>query len=256
MAQTLSTKRPNHSRRYFFIFSFFFIFSCLCCPVFAKKQSPIIAVMYFDYDGQMDDLASARKFLADAMGAELTGKGKWRIIAREQLDLLIKEQDFGSNPRFDIKTAVKLGKLACAQYVVVGRYFELMGTLRMHSSLINVETSDVIGGVNAKGRIEDLSEIHEKLISGISSYLRELKPRDVPDASPAIVVKGKKTAVKFIKRGIKKVPKASLSVMKKYHEALEAQEKGDSKTAKDKFNSILTDNPDFELASIKLKEFL
>ncbi len=256
MIQILSIIRCNQKWRYFFISSFFFAFPCLCSTVFAKKQSPIIAVMYFDYDGQMDDLASARKFLADAMGAELTGKGNWRVIAREQLDLLIKEQDLGSSSRFDVKTAVKLGKLACAQYVVIGRYFELMGTLRMHSSLINVETSDIIGGVNAKGKIEDLSEIHEKLISGINSYLRELKPRDIPEVPTVLKIGHKKTAVKFIKQGIKKVPRASLSVMKKYHEALEAQEKGDSKAAKDKFNSILTNNPDFELASIKLKEFL
>ncbi len=59
--------------------------------------------------------------MSDMLASNLGQHKQWQIFSRQQLGTLLKEQDLGMTDRFDASTAVKIGKLAVVDTVIIGR---------------------------------------------------------------------------------------------------------------------------------------
>ncbi|HOJ63397.1 MAG TPA: CsgG/HfaB family protein [Spirochaetota bacterium] len=114
----------------FYILSFIIIFLFLSCLTVNKKVKYLKPA---DINVSADIktiavLASGSKYKEEMYGLLLNVFGReevkerYELIDRENLDLILKEQNLYNRDEFDDSTAVKLGKLAGAQAIVIGSY--------------------------------------------------------------------------------------------------------------------------------------
>ena len=86
------------------------------------------------------------RHITDEVAEVLVKNSKWRVIDRDTLDRLMREQDIQATDRFDAGTAVQLGRLAGVQAVIFGEYYGtgLGRADRAVLKVINVETAEYL----------------------------------------------------------------------------------------------------------------
>jgi hypothetical protein len=137
----------------------------------------------------------------------------------------------------DPKTAVKVGKLVGAKYIVVGSYFELMGSFRVDARLIETETSKILFSAGETGKRADFLSIESRLASKLETALAQLLAPGAP-AAPA----------KPVDR-----PKAlPMKTVVTYSKALDAIDRKKPKEARALLKETVRQAPDFALAQSDL----
>ncbi|MBI5573860.1 MAG: tetratricopeptide repeat protein [Elusimicrobia bacterium] len=87
------------------------------------------------------------------------------IIVVERLKLLdvLKEQKLQLSGLVDENTAIKVGKLIAAQYIVVGSFQKSGVELKVVARIVNVETARAEKSVTVEGKFSDIFELQRKL---------------------------------------------------------------------------------------------
>jgi curli biogenesis system outer membrane secretion channel CsgG len=106
----------------------FLIVGIFSLPTFGADKQFKIAVLPFD-DSSIQDRWWSRnwevgKGVADELVTALLATNKFRLIEREQINKILREQDFGSGGRVDSQSAAKIGKILGVQLLVMGRVTE------------------------------------------------------------------------------------------------------------------------------------
>lgn len=199
--------------------------------VAAKVAKPIrVAVLYFDYDGKVEDLVPMRKGLAQMLVTDLAGQPGVTIVERERLEEVLAELKLQRSRAFDPATAAKLGKALGAQYQIVGRINEFMGRLRVDAHVIHVETAALVKAARGDGKLEDFLDIEQNLAGGLRDALQTVKPPDAPPAPKPVV---------------KATHKVSREVLVQYSLALDARDRGDPREARRLLKKTLELDPQF-----------
>jgi tetratricopeptide (TPR) repeat protein len=100
-----------------------------------------VAVMPVTHKGQPSD-AYGSAF--DAMVNELVNQGRFKIVSRDQLENILRELKLSATSLVDQATAVKAGKLAAAEAIVVVTVNESPKSVEAYVQLINTETTTVL----------------------------------------------------------------------------------------------------------------
>ena len=100
-----------------------------------------IAVMPFTHRGQPSD-AYGGAF--GALVSELVNQGRFKVVSRDQLENILRELKLSSTALVDQATAVRAGKLAAAEAIVVVTVNEAAKTVEAYVQLINTETTTVL----------------------------------------------------------------------------------------------------------------
>jgi TolB-like protein len=208
----------------------------VAAPALAAK--PTVAILYFDYDKD-DDLAQLKKGLAQMLISDLAGHEKVTLVERARLQDVLAELQLAQSRKVDPETAVKVGKLLNAQYIVMGAYFQALGQLQLTARLVEVETSKTVAGAKARGKPEDFFALEQELSGQLSTALSE-KISAAASPSGAEV------------RRPKKPSKLPLEQAVRYGKALEALDKKDKEGAKKELLAVTKAQPDFELAALDL----
>jgi curli biogenesis system outer membrane secretion channel CsgG len=140
-------------------------------PSIRAQQRRRIAVMSLDVSPDAKQKAAAQLGVQNDLGATLADliinrlvtDGKFIVIERAALDKIIKEQNFSNSDRADSATAVKLGKIAGVDAIVIGSITQFGGESSKKSTNIpikihgipmpvanNQKTSTVTVGVTAR----------------------------------------------------------------------------------------------------------
>jgi curli biogenesis system outer membrane secretion channel CsgG len=140
-------------------------------PSIQAQQRRRIAVMSLDVSPDAKQKAAAQLGMQNDLGATLADliinrlvtDGKFIVIERAALDKIIKEQNFSNSDRADSATAVKLGKIAGVDAIVIGSITQFGGESSKKSTNIpikihgipmpvanNQKTSTVSVGVTAR----------------------------------------------------------------------------------------------------------
>ncbi|MBI3182290.1 MAG: hypothetical protein HYZ28_09120 [Myxococcales bacterium] len=201
----------------------------------AAAEAPTVAILYFDYDGKNEEMAMLKKGLAQMLITDLAGGSAFRIVERARLQEIIDELNLNQTRKVDPATANKIGKLLGAKYMVVGGYFDVMGTLRVNARVMRVETSEVLGGAGSHGKPEDFLELEQKISHEVKAILLKAvsgAATDKPDS-----------------KNPKKLPaKTAL----RYAKALDAMDRKDKEGARKELEAVVKEQPDFVLASLDL----
>lgn len=117
-------------------------------------------IVIFDFDavGVQSDLA---KSITEMFRVALINTKIFRVVERETLDKVLKEQKFQQTGLIDEKNAVKIGKILGAENVVLGSVGKLENSYTINCRLVDVETAESLMGKSTKYNTED--EISEKI---------------------------------------------------------------------------------------------
>ena len=100
-----------------------------------------VAVLPFTQKGPASDLyGSAFESLVDA----LVNQGRFKVVSRDQLENILRELKLSRSALVDQATAVRAGKLAAAEAIMVATVNESPKSVEVYAQLINTETSTVL----------------------------------------------------------------------------------------------------------------
>lgn len=160
--------------------------------VFAQAK-PVVAVLPFDNNSIGKDAADyngAGKGMAELMINDLVSNPNVVVVERDRIQALLVEQNLTKEKTIDPSTAIRLGKIIGAQYVIYGAFMsDGRGNFVLTGKTVNVETS-VIGNptrVNAKG--DDVLGMIAQLTSKLASEMK-IPALRVGDAGPAATPAG------------------------------------------------------------------
>jgi len=123
-----------------------------------------VAVLYFDNTGAQEELNAFSKGLAGMLISDLSNIQTLEVLPRDDLEKILAEQEIQSGAAFDPDTAVSVGKLWGAEFIVTGTYFELFGNLRIDARMIDVETGKVRSAEGVTGELKDWAKLEKQLV--------------------------------------------------------------------------------------------
>jgi len=229
--------------------------AALASPALAAKpkvdKTPTLAILYFDYSGKTEGMDMLRKGLAQMLISDLSDLDGVRIVERDRLQDVINELELNKTTKIDKQTAARIGKLLGAKYLVLGGYFDLMGTLRVDARVVETETGKVVRSFGAAGKPDEFIVLESKL----SDDLRKLL---VSDALEGFKARPRtRTGSTTHRPAPKKKPKKlKTETAIKYGKALDARDRGDKEEAKKELEGVLAESPDFTLAAADLDSLI
>jgi len=130
-------------------------------PALAFAQSkPVIAVMYFDNNSFGKDRADydgLGKGIADMLITDMAANQNIRVVERERVQALLTEQNLTKSGAVDPQTAIRLGKIIGAQYMITGGFMsDGRGNLVLTARAINVETSAITNPTRIDSKGDDV----------------------------------------------------------------------------------------------------
>jgi TolB-like protein len=149
--------------------------SLLWSPAVRATDATTIAVMYFENQGN-PDLEMLKVGMAQMLITDLSAEKRFEVIERTRLNELMAELDLQKTEAVDQATAVNLGRIIGARYMVLGSYFELMGQLRVDARVVDVETSRIVS-VGVRQPATDLWNLHDELVGAIADAVAEAELR-------------------------------------------------------------------------------
>jgi TolB-like protein len=210
--------------------------------VLRAADKPTVAVLYFDYQGKNEELALLKKGLAQMLISDLSQHDAYVVVERDRLEDVLGELKLNQTKAFDKATANKIGKLLGARFMVMGGYFDVMGTLRVDARVVEVETGRIVRSIGGHGGPEEFLELEGKIARELDGVLSGELPAKTPDPTP-----GQKD-----KKQPARPSKLKMGTAVKYSKALDAIDKKDKEAAKKALGDVVKEQPDFKLAEEEL----
>lgn len=158
---------------------------CWCVP--NPAWAGAVAVLYFDNQGN-PDLEPLRVGLTQMIVTDLASDPKIEVVERTRIQDLLDELKLGHSGRVDPATSARIGQLVGAEYLVLGTYFELAGTLRIDARLVRVQTGEIVAAAGRSGATTDLLGMEKSIAASIAAALEEHAPNPAaatPHEAPA-----------------------------------------------------------------------
>lgn len=141
--------------------------------VAAAQAKPVVAVLYFDNNSigrDARDYDGVGKGMAELMTNDLLANPRVTVVERERIQALLVEQNLTSQKTIDPATAIRLGKIVGAQYMIYGAFMsDGRGQFVLTAKTVNVETSAISNPTRVNARGDDvlgmIAQLNEKLIS-------------------------------------------------------------------------------------------
>ncbi|MDX9857497.1 MAG: CsgG/HfaB family protein [candidate division Zixibacteria bacterium] len=139
-----------------------------------KEGIKTIAIMQFDnYSAgeYQEKLGLISKGLADFFAYDFAKISDFRVIERDKIDYILKEIELQQSGAVDKATAVRVGKILGARYMVFGSITQLdANTARMVVRAVSVETSEIIAQVDREGKPE-YSKMEKEAVEELAKKL-------------------------------------------------------------------------------------
>lgn len=146
-------------------------------PAIAAAQAkPVVAVLYFEngsFGKDRADYDALGKGIADILISDMANNPNMRIVERERIQALLTEQNLIKEKTIDAQTAVRLGKIVGAQYMITGMFMsDSKGTLTLTSRVINVETSAITNAMRLPSKGDDVLGLINQLSTKLNNEMK------------------------------------------------------------------------------------
>lgn len=136
------------------------------------QAKPVVAVLYFDNNSigrDARDYDGVGKGMAELMTNDLLSNGSVTVVERERVQALLVEQNLTKEKTIDPATAIRLGKIIGAQYMIYGAFMsDGRGQFVLTAKTVNVQTSQISNPTRITTRGDDvlgmIAQLNEKLI--------------------------------------------------------------------------------------------
>jgi TolB-like protein len=229
----------------------------MASPLRGQENRPVVAVLYFDNNSIGKDRADydgLGKGIADLLITDMASNPKVRIVERERVQKVLEEQNLVKGGAIDQNTAVKLGKILGAQYMITGGFLsDGRGNVVLTSRAVNVQTSEITNPARVQEKTDDVLGMITKLSSKLNAELK-LAPLTAPRtgaASPADAKSGAAQSGAPASLGKSPKPvKLDVRTALLYSKALEEQDNGHPQKAADLYRAVLSKFPEFGPAKV------
>ena len=152
------------------------VLTFLLLSTLAKSQDkPVIAVVDFHSLGVAEFVGQT---IAEIVRTELVGTDKFMVLERGALQKVLEEQQLSISGIADEGTAVKVGKLVGAKFIVVGSISKLGESYILNSRLVDVESGEAVRGERFQGESESqLADLAYRLALSVAGV--EERPQEV-----------------------------------------------------------------------------
>lgn len=150
-----------------------------------------VAVLYFENQGN-PELESLKVGLAQMLVTDLGKNPQLQVVERARLQEILNELDLGHSGKVDPATAAKVGQLVGAEWLVMGSYFEVMGTMRIDARLVKVQTGEIVHAHGVDGAPKEFLQMEKGLAGSFTAALLAAEGKTgalppPPSPEPAIV---------------------------------------------------------------------
>jgi curli biogenesis system outer membrane secretion channel CsgG len=175
-------------------------------PIAANAQDlPTVAVMDFTSFMMGDGGAAVNlgKAITAMLVTEFSNREGIQVIERAQLNDMLREQDLVLSGRVDESSAIEIGKLLGAQYVLLGQASSIVDNLRMDIRAVDVETSEIVAVLKKSDRTSELLSVVVALADEFGQQLNLVPPANRPalESIPVPATIAFSRAVDFEDRG-------------------------------------------------------
>jgi TolB-like protein len=129
------------------------LFLAMITSAFLWAEEPIISVSDFLVESANADYKFLGKGIAILVSGELRKSNQVKLIDREALNQILKEQEISVSDLADAQSQVKIGRLLSAQYLLVGRVVDMAGTLIVSVRLTDVSTAEIVWEDNLTAKV-------------------------------------------------------------------------------------------------------
>jgi len=158
-------------------------------PRIASAQAeakPVVAVLYFDNNSIGKDRADydgLGKGIADLLITDLAGNPNVTVVERERIQQVLQEHNLIKSGAIDNQTAVEVGKIVGAQYMITGGFINTgKGQMVLTARAINVKTSQITNPEKVQSKDDDALGLVAQLSAKMQKDMR-LPALRVGDAS-------------------------------------------------------------------------
>ena len=152
----------------------------------AQSNAPVVAVLYFDNNSFGKDRADydgLGKGIADLLINDMASNASMRVVERDRIQAILQEQDLVKSKSIDPQTAVRLGRILGAQYMITGGFMsDGKGGLVLTSRVINVETSAITNPVKLQSKGDEVLALIAQLSTKLNTDLKLAPSRQTGDA--------------------------------------------------------------------------
>jgi TolB-like protein len=222
----------------------------------AQANTPVVAVLYFDnnsFGKDHGDYDGLGKGIADLLINDMASNASMRVVERDRIQSILQEQSLVQTKSIDPQTAVRLGKLLGAQYMITGGFMsDGKGTLLVTSRVINVETGAITNPVKLQSKGDDVLGLIGQLSTKLNTELKlpmrsasiDRKPAANVGEAPANAKQaGHQAATTQV--ASTKSQKLDVKTALLYSKALDEQDSGNPKKAAELYRAVLEKFPDF-----------
>jgi hypothetical protein len=112
-----------------------------------------ISVIPFELKGTVSEASVA---FQDNLIAALVDRDRFRVLERDKLDLILREQKLSRSDLIDRSTALRLGRLVAAQSIIPGSIIETRAGIEIVARIIDTETSEIMATADVYDEAKDL----------------------------------------------------------------------------------------------------
>ena len=110
--------------------------------------------------------------LAAMLSTDLVQTEVFNIVDRVRLNVIIEEQKLQTSGLVDPRTAVTIGKLIAAQYILTGTFMVVGEELKIMAQVFSVEKGILLGSSSVTGKTENFFLIEKDLFIGVTKIMR------------------------------------------------------------------------------------
>ena len=227
------------------------------------QAKPVVAVLNFDNNAigaGHADFDGLGRGIADMLMTDLASSANVKLVDRAQINRIMDEQGMTKSGAIDPATAVKIGKLIGAQYMITGGFMTDGKTKAvMTARAINVSTTEITAPQRVNGSTNDVLGMIADLSAKVSGGMH-LAPLQVgmnapaPSANVGAAQQSKSMPAMEHVATNKIAGKMDIRSALLYSKALEATDAGNKTKAVELYHQVLAKFPDYEPAQQNLKK--
>jgi len=149
------------------------------------QDTSVVGVLKYDNNSGEERYDHLGKAFSSMMISDLSAIPRLRLIERERIEEISAELDLQYSGRVDEESAVSLGMIVGAQYLVLGSFITVDPEIRMNTRVARVETSEIVTTAEVTGQRDALFDLQQRLadqiIEGLEVVLTEEERRQLSD---------------------------------------------------------------------------
>ncbi|RPJ07287.1 MAG: hypothetical protein EHM28_07630, partial [Spirochaetaceae bacterium] len=96
-----------------------------------------------DFSWQGTAMPQLPNFVRESLLACMSRGNNHSIVERQKFDYILREQELSISDLLDTSTAIRIGKISAAQYIITGTIMEMSSSILIFGRIIDVETGIV-----------------------------------------------------------------------------------------------------------------